>query len=105
MRAFTDRWVEMIREQISFRIMMEVDYNDIDNVDIMMTAYLNMANQIIRSLSKKVLYCTMTNVFTHLLSDRVIIKLLEFTNEQLIKLGYFPTNVHGFKELLGIRWL
>ena len=43
MRAFTDGWKEVTKEQILFIIIREEEYNDIDNGDAMMKKYLNMA--------------------------------------------------------------
>ena len=68
-----------------------------------MITYLNMANQIIGVLSSKGLDCTTTNIITLLLSDTVIIKLSEYTTEQLVKSGYDPTNAHEFKNFIGTR--
>lgn len=41
-----------------------------------------------------------TNIFTHLLSDLVIIETSEHTTEQLVKSGFAPINPHKFKNLL-----
>ena len=82
--------------------MMEEEYNGIDNEDVIMMTYLNMANLIIGALTRKGLDCTTTNTFTHLLSDSLIIKLSEYTMKQFVKSGFAPTNPHEFKEFLGI---
>lgn len=105
MRSFIDGWKEVTKDNIQFQIMMEEEYNKIDNGDMTMTTYLNIHDQIIGALTRKGLDCTTTDIFTHLLSDTVSINISEYATEKLVKHGFYPTNVHEFKNFVGTRWL
>ena len=59
-----------------------------------------MTDQMMGVLTRKWLDCTTTKRFTHVLSDNGIIKILEYTNDQLIKSRFAPTNLHEFIEFL-----
>ena len=100
-----DGWKEVTKENISFQIMTEEDYNNIDNGDVMMTTYLNTADQVIGALTMKGLDCMTINSFTYLISDTIIIKISEYTTEKLVNSGLNLTNVHEFKEFVGTQWL
>ena len=81
------------------------EYSELDHGKIMKTTYLNIANQTEDALKKKGMNVTTTNIFHHLLSDTVILKISEHTTEQLVCNGYAPTTIDEFKQFLGTRWL
>lgn len=58
------------KEQQLFRIITEEEYNSIDNGEFMITHYLDMANQIISALTRRVLDCTTTNIYSFIISFR-----------------------------------
>ena len=57
------------------------------------------------SLGRSGLKVTTTNIFNHLLSEAVILKIVEYTTECLVKFGHDPTYIGEYKRFLATRWL
>ena len=76
-----------------------------DNGKDLSKIYLDMAEMTTMSLSQNGFSCTSYNIFTHLLLDIAILKIIEYTNQQLVIKGHPITNVIQFKQFLGARWL
>ena len=69
----------------------------------MVKTYFNMAKKIMESLGR--LKVTTTNVFNHSLSEAVILKIVKYTTECIVKFGHDPTRIGEYKSFLTTRWL
>ena len=65
--------------------------------------YLAMADKVTFSLSNKGLPVTSHNILSHLLSDITLLKVIEYTNEELVRQGQPITNLTEFKQFIGTR--
>ena len=102
--SFQDGWEEVASDE-SYQIFLDDEYRGINNGDVMVKTYLNMAKKVVASLGRSGLKVTTTNIFNHLLSEAVILKIVEYTTECLVKFGHDPTYIGEYKRFLATRWL
>ena len=55
--------------------------------------YLNMAQKVTSNLSQKGVTCTSYNIFSHIPSDITFLKIIEYTNQELVLMGHPITNL------------
>ena len=106
LRAFRDGWSEITKYNEPYRIVKKGDVNEHDdNGSNLAEMYLWMADKMTTSLTQSGFTSTSYNIFTHLLSDIVLLKIIEYTNHDLVLKGHPITNLLEFKQFIGTRWL
>ena len=96
---------EVITENVPFFIITFDEYSEFNQRSIVNTPYLDMTDQMKDSLKKKGLDVTTTNIFDHLLSDIVLLKVCKYTTEQMACNGHPTTTLNRYKQFLGTMWL
>ena len=102
--SFQDRWEEVASDE-PYQIFLDDEYQGVNNGDVMVKTHLNMAKKVVAALGKSGLKVTTTNIFNHLLSEAVILKIVEYTTECLVKFRHNPTYIGEYKRFLATRWL
>ena len=102
MKAFTNGWDEITQANQLYNIAKKTDANTCDEHGKHLSKiYLDMAEMITTSLSQDGFSCTFYNIFTHLLSDIAILKIIEYTNQELVLKGHPNRNMTEFKQFIG----
>ena len=105
LKAFSTGWTEITKENHPYTIVDKDDYNTFENGKHLSEMYVRMADSVTSTLSKKGLPVTSHNILSHLLSDIALLKIIEYTNEELVIMGHPITNLTEFKQFIGTRWL
>ena len=88
---------EVTNQNHAYTIVNKDDYNTFENGKMLSDQYLAMADKVTHSLSNKGLPITSHNILSHLLSDITLLKVIEYTNEELARQGQPITNLTEFK--------
>ena len=76
--VFSNNWVE-ITETTPYDVVLKDEYDNLENGNIISGMYLNMATRVVTSICRKGLDVTSPNIFSHLISDRAILMIIEHT--------------------------
>ena len=87
LNAFSDDWEEIIKEDVQYAIVMEDECNGLENGNHMSDMDLKMTEKVSISLSWKVVSVTLFSVFYHMMSDIALLKIIKYTNQDLILIG------------------
>ena len=105
LQSFANGWKEDAIEEEGFTVMTLEEYSNIDFSTKMRTNYLSMADFTIKAFKRKGLQASSVNIFEHNISDQVLLSIVEFTTEQLVKCGHVPTSLLEYQQFLATRWL
>ena len=98
LQSFANGWKEDAIEEEGFTVMTLEEYSNIDFSTKMRTNYLSMADFTIQALTRKGLQVSSVNIFEHNISDQVLLSIVEFTTEQLVKCGHVPTSLLEYQQ-------
>ena len=87
LNAFSTGWEEIIKEDVQYAIVMEDECNGLENGNHMSDMDLKMTEKVSISLSWKVVSVTLFSVFYHMMSDIALLKIIKYTNQDLILIG------------------
>ena len=105
LKAFANGWEEITKVNEPYTIVKKDDLLPCNNGKNLSKIYLNMAEKVTKSLNESGFTCTSYNIFTHLLSNIALMKIIEYTNQELVIMGHPITTLIEFKQFLGTRWL
>ena len=103
LKTFSNGWEEITNDS-KYDVVMNDNYNGLENSTHMCQIYKNIADRVVRAINRKGVPLTTYSIFSHLLSDIALLIIVENTSEQLVIDGYAPTNLLEFKTFLGTRW-
>ena len=84
---------------------MKYEYNKLENSNIISGMYLQMDSRIVTSINRKGFDVNSFNIFSYLMPDTALLRIIECTTQQIEVIGYPSTNLSRFKEFMGTRWL
>ena len=101
--TFTDGWKEITNPNQTYFIQTMDEFTKGDHCEILTEMYLQMAENTAKAMKRRGLNTTTCHIFTYLLSDTVLLKILDYKMEALVMNGHLPLSLHKFKQLVGTR--